>query len=75
MKNIQLDLVLFVIVEMRRRAFESIIADVGYDSDAFRTEITARGAEAIIRPRKNRTEDRPYDEILYKLRIEVFSVV
>ncbi len=57
---------------MRRRAFELIIVDADYDSDACRAEITARGAEAVIRPRKNRTEDRPYDEVLYKLRIERF---
>ena len=48
--------------------YESVIADAAYDSDAFRAEITAKGAEAIIRPRKNRTQDRPYDEVLYKLR-------
>ena len=53
---------------MRRRAFESIITDAGYDSDAFRADITARGAEAVIRPRKNRVQERPYDKGVYKLR-------
>lgn len=48
--------------------YESVIADTAYDSDAFRAEITAEGAEVVIRPRKNRTQDRPYDEVLYKLR-------
>ena len=48
--------------------YESVIADTAYDSDAFRAEITAAGAEAVIRPRKNRTQDIPYDEVLYKLR-------
>lgn len=67
--------VIIVIVEMRRRAFESIITDAGYDSDACRADITARGAEAVIRPRKNRAEDRLYDEVLYKLRIEVYFIV
>ena len=45
-----------------------VIADAAYDSDAFRAEIVAEGAEAVIRPRKNRTQERPYDEALYKLR-------
>ena len=48
--------------------YESVIADAAYDSDAFRAEITAKGAEVVIRPRKNRTQDLPYDEVLYKLR-------
>ena len=45
-----------------------IIADAAYDSDAFRAEILAQGAEAVIRPRKSRLEDIPYDEEAYKLR-------
>ena len=49
--------------------YESVmVSDTAYDSDAFRSEITAEGAEVVIRPRKNRTQDRPYDEVLYKLR-------
>ena len=57
--------------------YELVIADTAYDSDAFRAEITAEGAEVVIRPRKNRTQDRPYDEVLYKLRnvIERFFIV
>ena len=47
---------------------EYVIADAAYDSDAFRAEITAEGAEAVIRPRKNRLEEIPYDRDLYKLR-------
>ncbi len=47
---------------------EYVIADAAYDSDAFRLEITAQDAEAVIRPRKNRVEDRPYDKVIYKLR-------
>ena len=45
-----------------------VIADAAYDSDAFRTEITTQGAEAVIRPRKSRLEDIAYDKDLYKLR-------
>ena len=46
-----------------------VIADtVSYDSDALRTEIVAQGDVAVIRPRNNRVEERPYDKVLYKLR-------
>ena len=45
-----------------------VIADTAYDSDALRAEIHARDAIAVIRPRRNRLEDRPYDEEVYKLR-------
>ena len=48
---------------------EAVIADAAYDSDAFRVSaIVAQGSVAIIRPRKNRIEERPYDEGLYKRR-------
>ncbi len=49
-------------------ACEYVIAAAAYDSDALRAEIIAAGAEAVIRPRKSRVEDRPYDEAVYKLR-------
>ena len=48
--------------------YTAVIADAAYDSDAFRAEITQHGGIAVIRPRKNRVEDRPYDKVLYKLR-------
>ena len=47
---------------------ETVIADAAYDSDAFRAEIVDQGSVPVIRPRKNRLEDRPYDKDLYKLR-------
>ena len=43
------------------------IADTAYDSDAFRAKIVVQGGVAVIRPRKNRLEHRPYDQGLYKL--------
>src|SRR5262249_42145524 len=43
-----------------------VIADKGYDSDALIGAIHASGAEAVITPRKNRTEAREYDRHLYK---------
>ena len=45
-----------------------IIADAAYDSDALREMIVAQGAVAVIRPRKNRVEARPYDKEMYKRR-------
>jgi transposase len=47
---------------------EKIIADKGYDSDAFVAEIEALDAEAVIPPRSNRTEPRAYDKEQYKER-------
>lgn len=49
----------------------AIIADKGYDSDAFVQTIRARGAEAVIPPKKNRTAPREYDRHLYKERNRV----
>jgi transposase len=45
-----------------------VIADKGYDSDAFVLTISATGAEAVIPPRSNRKEMRYYDDVLYKER-------
>jgi len=44
----------------------TVIGDKGYDVDAFVALIHAAGAEAVIPPRRNRTEQRPYDRHLYK---------
>ena len=49
--------------------YEVVIADTAYDSDAFRvSKIVAQGRVAVIRPRDNRVEARPYDKDLHKLR-------
>ncbi len=47
---------------------EAVIADKGYDSDAVVDTIEASGAQAVIPPRENRLEQRPYDKDLYKER-------
>lgn len=49
-------------------ATKKVIADKGYDSDAFIDAIKARGAEPVIPPRSNRTEERAYDKNEYKKR-------
>ena len=43
-----------------------IVADAAYDSDALRDTIVAQGAVAVIKPRNNRVEERPYDKEVYK---------
>ena len=50
------------------QTFDYVIADTAYDSDALRTEILAEGGVAVIRPRNNRVQERPYDKGVYKLR-------
>ena len=46
----------------------ALLADRGYDTDAI-IEMTQRlGMEAVIPPKKNRKEQREYDEYLYTLR-------
>ncbi len=45
-----------------------ILADKGYDSDQFIEALEETGATAVIPPRKNRKEQREYDQELYKER-------
>jgi transposase len=45
-----------------------VLADKGYDSDAFVQRIDQTGAVAVIPPRKNRNTPRDYDRELYKER-------
>jgi transposase len=47
---------------------EVVIADKGYDSDAFVEVIEERGAEAVIPPKSNRLKPREYDRHTYKER-------
>lgn len=45
-----------------------MIADKGYDADAFVEYIESRQAEPIIPPRSNRKRPRPYDRHRYQAR-------
>lgn len=47
---------------------EYVIADRAYDSSDFIQLIVDSGAIAVVPPRKNRKEQRDYDEHLYKER-------
>jgi transposase len=43
-----------------------IVADKGYDSDAFVEAITTQGGLAVIPPRSNRLAPRAFDRHIYK---------
>ena len=45
-----------------------IVADKGYDSDAFANTISAQGAQPVIPPRSNRLNPRAFDRHIYKSR-------
>ncbi len=45
-----------------------VLADKGYDSDAFVQALSEAGAVAVISSRQNRNEPREYDRELYKER-------
>ncbi len=45
---------------------KAIIGDKGYDADTLIQAIRASAAQAVIPPRSNRKELRPYDTHLYK---------
>lgn len=47
-------------------AADAVLADKGYDADAFVAKIESQGAHAVIPPRSNRIEQRPVDWLLYK---------
>jgi transposase len=47
---------------------EAVVADKGYNSDAFVAEVECRGAEAVIPSRANRTEPRERDGHTYRER-------
>jgi transposase len=45
---------------------QAVVGDKGYDADEFVRAIEAQGAQAVIPPRKRRTQPRDYDRHLYK---------
>ena len=47
---------------------EVLLADRGYDINAILAYAASAGMETVIPPKKNRKEQRQYDEYLYKLR-------
>lgn len=53
---------------IRGQSAEFIVADKGYDSDAFVEVISAQGSLPVIPPRSNRLNPRSFDRHLYKSR-------
>jgi transposase len=47
---------------------EALLGDKGYDTDAIVKAAITAGMQVVIPPKKNRKEQREYDEYLYKLR-------
>ena len=47
---------------------EALLGDRGYDTDAIIMAAHAAGMEIVIPPKRNRKEQRDYDEYLYRLR-------
>ena len=47
---------------------DHLLGDKAYDTDAILAQAAAQGMNTVIPPKKNRKEQRPYDEELYKLR-------
>ncbi len=50
---------------------DAVLGDKGYDSDELANVIEQQGAEVVIPPRKNRTNPREYDRVLYKERNKI----
>jgi transposase len=50
---------------------ETVIADKGYDKQAFVSQIEQWGGAACIPARKNRQEQRAYDRVVYQERNRV----
>ena len=49
-------------------AFDALIADKAFDSNAIIAELDARGAKAVISQHPRRTQPLPIDEEMYKWR-------
>lgn len=47
-------------------AAQAVVGDKSYEADEFVRTLEAQGAQAVIPPRKNRTEQRDDDRHLYK---------
>jgi transposase len=47
---------------------EALLADKAYDVDALIQQLLEQGTEPAIPPKKNRKEQREYDEYVYRLR-------
>lgn len=53
---------------VKKLSTEALLADRGYDTNDILSYAVSAGTEPVIPPRKNRKEQRDYDNHLYKLR-------
>lgn len=56
---------------LAQRPCQILVADKGYDANAFLDLLEQRGVEAVIPSRRDRFEQRPHNKILYRLRNRV----
>lgn len=56
------------LIEAAAGRFDRLIADRGYDTNAIRAAIAAKGAHAVIPSTTNRRSPIPYDRDAYKAR-------
>jgi transposase len=61
----------YAIPLLQNQAYEALLADKGYDTDAIVTYVSQQGAVCVIPPTKNRTIQRFYDKELYKERHKI----
>jgi transposase len=56
------------LIELTESRPEALLADKGYDSDAIRTDLAARGIRPVIPPRSNRKTSIRWNKRLYRMR-------
>ena len=56
---------------LQNKAYEALLADKGYDTDAIVTYVIKQGSACVIPPKKNRKIQRFYDKELYKARHKI----
>lgn len=61
----------YAIPLLQAHAYQALLADKGYDTDAIVTYVQTRGASCVIPPKKNRIVSRAYDKALYKERHKI----
>ena len=60
-----------MLIDLPEQAPQAFLADKGYDADAIRSDLAARGIKAVIPGRSNRRVRIEYDRMLYKERNQI----
>ena len=61
----------YAIPLLQEQAYQALLADKGYDTDAIVAYVHTQGAACVIPPKKNRVVSRAYDKELYKDRHKI----